>query len=237
MEAKEMRLVDGALYNRIMNLAKKLSQNATHPQDGENRGVSFNNTVSKTELNPENLEPNFDAAKHLPKEKNTQIQDKFPEVEKHILESFPPRIISRVKRIFNFIQLCERIDFNKKYQLIMDGKLYENSNIIDNLSDMLYPIKSLPTIDQQLFYAILNECNMPQSYISNPYRKRLQMEGHLFEKTQNEEQERYTPNRKYKSSRHTKEINNKKVKKAKGFSKQTKQKSKLNKIAQGWLSY
>jgi hypothetical protein len=180
---------------------------------------------------------------------NAQVQEQIPEVEEHILSSFPPRFRSRVQRISNFILSCERIELNKKYQLIMDGKMYENSNIIDNLSDMLYPIKTLPTIDQQLFYAILNECNMPQTYISNPYRKRLQLESLLFEKpkdkeiyrrfkSQDETQERSGGNkRRNKSSPQVKERTKSKVKKAKKVLKQTKQKSKLSKIARGWLAY
>jgi hypothetical protein len=120
----------------------------------------------------------------------------------------------------------------------MDGQLYENSNIIDSLSDMLYPIKSLPTIDLQLFYAILNECNMPQTFISNPYRKKLQMEALLFEKPRREMVESSEGvSRKKKTIVSGKVKTKKKAKKLKNFITQAKVKSKISKIAQDWLTY
>ena len=257
METKEMRLVDSALYDRIMNLAKKLSQNTTVVEDIKSPALSLNILENKLEKLPEILEPKnenlatkleqetpliegrkLDAFEVSPPEEKDQQQKKLPEVKQNILAGFPPRFRTRVSRIFKFIQDCERLDFNKKYQLIMDGQLYENSNIIDSLSDMLYPIKSLPTIDLQLFYAILNECNMPQTFISNPYRKKLQMEALLFEKPSREMVESSEGvSRKKKTIVSRKVKTKKKAKKLKNFITQAKVKSKISKIAQDWLTY
>jgi hypothetical protein len=257
MEAKEMRLVDSALYDRIMNLAKKLSQNPPAMEDTKSVVLSLNNSENKLEKLPENLEPKtenlggkvdsetplredqkhatFDVSAQKEQE---QQQEKLPEVKQDILGSFPPRFRTRVNRILKFILDCDRLSFNKKYQLTMDEKIYENSNIVDSLSDMLYPIKSLPTIDLQLFYAILNECNMPQTFISNPYRKKLQVEALLFEKPQQEVIERSGGHSRKRTSILPRKVKTKeKTKKLKNFFKQTKSKSKLSKIPQDWLTY
>jgi hypothetical protein len=262
MEAKEMRLVDSALYDKLMNLAKKLSQNNTTdpehlgPRPQLESGIKppiqlSQSTIPQKDETTENILKTEASTDNINSQKETS-ENSFKigasTDEDHIVSAFPTKVQSRVRRVLNFIRNCDRIQFNEKYQLIMDRKLYKDSNIIDNISDMMYPIKSLPSIDLQIFYAMLQECNLPQTYITNPYRKRLRMEGYLFNQGQNKLKSRdvqdlqtstaseSSKQRKFLKTPVTKIKKKEKILKTLKI-KNHRQKNKQSKLPMNWLTY
>ena len=87
-----------------------------------------------------------------------------------IVTCLPKNNRSKALRLLDYINEQPLLNWNRAGNLVVDGKVIENSHIVDLLHDALNPTKHNP-VGHELFYTHLDKA--PQSLISNPRRKSL----------------------------------------------------------------
>ena len=86
--------------------------------------------------------------------------------EQLVLKPFNKQELRNVETILSYVK--DKINWNKKGEIIVDDKVVEGSHITDLLKDSLYNYKNFEPTGVKLFYAKLK--NVPQCLIKNVKR-------------------------------------------------------------------
>lgn len=142
-------LIESERYRNLMDKAQKNSVSVERIQDlGEDN-------ISKI--------PGSEFQHKSEQENNSESQES-------ILKCFPKNSVNKCKILLTHIENDPNITWNSKGNIIIDGEVIHNTNIIDLLRYTLLPLKYIPQGWDE-FSTVLAKGNVPQSIITNSFAK------------------------------------------------------------------
>lgn len=126
----------------------------------------------KARLYSDTLEKYLDIKKQLQQPNTIPLIDDSDNTEKMVLNmaNFPRQYRSRAENILSHISNESSIKWNKRGEILRDGKIITGSNVIDLINDVIKTSKNEPPIGSKEFIKLLKDSNIPMSLIGHKTR-------------------------------------------------------------------
>ena len=95
----------------------------------------------------------------------------FNATDKQIIDSVPKTMQNRAKLLIQKLKdHSDVISWNDNGQLVLEGSIVPNSNIVDLVNDVMRKRKGFNPEDSNTFAKVLAKINVPEDYLRNPDR-------------------------------------------------------------------
>ena len=96
---------------------------------------------------------------------------KFNATDKQIIDSVPKTMQNRAKLLIQKLKdHSDVISWNDNGQLVLEGSIVPNSNIVDLVNDVMRMRKGFNPEHSNIFAKALTKINVPEDYVRNPDR-------------------------------------------------------------------
>ena len=94
-------------------------------------------------------------------------------VEKDVIQSVPKTMKNKAERLLQRIQNHPDLTWNPRGEIVWQGQVIKNSNLVDLVNDVLRKRQSVQPAGWETFATALKEVNIPQDLVGNPERWRF----------------------------------------------------------------
>ena len=90
--------------------------------------------------------------------------------DKQIIDSVPKTMQNRAKLLIQKLKDHSDVSWNDNGQLVLEGSIVPNSNIVDLVNDVMRKRKGFNSEHSNTFAKALAKINVPEDYLKNPDR-------------------------------------------------------------------